>query len=141
MSSYKLPNVSSKYGAPMGRNADGTGTRERCRLFYVPFVDGDYDQGGAYWGSPANLWACLDDDLDPIAFVRARDRAAAYAAVVEAVGPVKLAKPLTLTEQAEKVIEDANRADAAGDTEAHKLASHKLADIRRQKLARRKASP
>jgi hypothetical protein len=94
MSRYKLPNVSSKYGAPMGRHADGTGTRERCRLFYVPFVDGDYDQGGAYWGSPANLWACLDDDLDPIAFVRAGDRAAAYAAVVEAVGPVKLAKPV-----------------------------------------------
>ena len=31
-------------------------------LRYLPFVDGCYDQGGAYWGYPQNLYraACYD---------------------------------------------------------------------------------
>ncbi|MCY1283626.1 hypothetical protein D9M68_940250 [compost metagenome] len=59
MSLPPLSDVSSKYGAPMGR-------RNRCEMLpdevgkvylqRVPFVDGCYDQGGAYWGAPANLW-------------------------------------------------------------------------------------
>lgn len=29
----------------------------KLRLQRVPFVDGDYDRWGAYWGCPANVWA------------------------------------------------------------------------------------
>lgn len=42
------------------------GRRNRCEmdvtevglvyLQQVPFIDGCYDRGGAYWGTPANLW-------------------------------------------------------------------------------------
>ena len=28
----------------------------KLHLAKVPFVDGDYDQGGAYWGGPADLY-------------------------------------------------------------------------------------
>ncbi len=41
-------NVSSAYGAPMGRRSDKMSGE--CYLQKVPFVDGDYDPGGAYWG-------------------------------------------------------------------------------------------
>jgi hypothetical protein len=53
-----ITECSSKYGAPMGRRSDlaGDGEPIKLHLRYVPFVDGCYDQGGAYWGSPANLY-------------------------------------------------------------------------------------
>lgn len=35
----------------------------KLRLVRVPFVDGDYDQGGAYWGSPANLYLATEGDF------------------------------------------------------------------------------
>lgn len=37
------------YGAPMGRRS-APNLEGKCHLQYVPFVDGDYDKGGAYWG-------------------------------------------------------------------------------------------
>lgn len=44
-------NVSSKYGAPMGRRSDRLdGVVGKVHLQRVPFVSGDYDPGGAYWG-------------------------------------------------------------------------------------------
>lgn len=45
-------NVSGRYGAPMGRQ-NVRGDMEyagRLNLRRVPFHDGDYDGGGAYWG-------------------------------------------------------------------------------------------
>lgn len=60
-----LKNVSCKYGAPMGRrnieeiDAEFAG---KVYLQYVPFVDGAYDRGGAYWGGPANLWRVYAED-------------------------------------------------------------------------------
>jgi hypothetical protein len=44
-------NVSSKYGAPMGRPSDPLESFEgaRVQLRAVTLVDGDYDTGGAYW--------------------------------------------------------------------------------------------
>ena len=81
----------------MGRRPYGTGSRKHCRLFRLRFVDGCYDDGGAYWGAPANVWVCLDDDLEPIAFVRASSRQTAYSAVVEMIGSVKLARAVTCT--------------------------------------------
>ncbi len=94
MSRYKPANVSSKYGAPMGRYcAPRDPVQEpygRCRLVRVPLVEGCYDQGGAYWGGPDNLWVCLAEDGAELFFVRGADRAAAYASVVKALGPVRL---------------------------------------------------
>ncbi len=46
----QLPNVSSPRGAPMGRARWHSDTREPARCFRLRIVDGDYDEGGAYWG-------------------------------------------------------------------------------------------
>lgn len=46
-------NVSSPRGAPMGRRDSIPADLETVKtlsLSFVPFVDGDYDAGGAYWG-------------------------------------------------------------------------------------------
>ncbi len=57
-------NVSSKYGAPMGRestkpeNLVGPVVVRR-----VPMVDVDYDKGGAYWGCGREpLWCAWDKE-------------------------------------------------------------------------------
>jgi hypothetical protein len=71
-----LSNVSSPRGAPMGRgehHAHGMDDLE-FELERVPLVDGDYDVGGAYWGSPDNLWVAraeLDGEELAFFFVRA----------------------------------------------------------------------
>lgn len=52
--------VSSRYGAPMGRRSDNyLEGKAKCRR--VILVDGDYDLGGAYWGGPTNLWVVWDE--------------------------------------------------------------------------------
>lgn len=54
-----LESMNCSRGAPMGRSnrcemgADAVG---QVYLQRVPFIDGCYDRGGAYWGAPANLW-------------------------------------------------------------------------------------
>ena len=54
-----LESLNCSRGAPMGRSnrcemgADAVGL---VYLQQVPFIDGCYDRGGAYWGAPANLW-------------------------------------------------------------------------------------
>ncbi len=69
---HQLANVSSRYGAPMGRQSDnismseGTGT-----LHAVPLEDGGYDSGGAYWGLGLPLWCVVTEDGR--AFFRASD--------------------------------------------------------------------
>lgn len=73
-------NVSSRYGAPMGRRYDKLdAVKGRVHLQSVPFVDGCYDQGGAYWGSPANLWCAWGESEDEqlVTFLRAPSREAA----------------------------------------------------------------
>ncbi len=79
-------NVSSKYGAPMGRRSDKPedfGNVRGARLVRVPFVDGDYDPGGAYWGGGTPLYCAWgDDDVRGermVAYVRAPSREAAKA--------------------------------------------------------------
>lgn len=71
-------NVSSIYGAPMGRRSDKVSGKLHLRR--VPAMDGDYDQGGAYWGSVAGnfrdgtapLWCAWNDT--GAAYVRAPNR-------------------------------------------------------------------
>jgi hypothetical protein len=58
-------NVSSTYGAPYGRHSDDAEefTGQTVQLRKVPVVDGDYDPGGAYWGSPTDLYCAWNDEL------------------------------------------------------------------------------
>jgi len=83
-----ITNVSTKYGAPMGRSnilpqrysiidigrkfiADPV-TKESKRLFdcAVPMLDGGYDKGGAYWGIGNQLRVSYTKDLEYIEFYR-----------------------------------------------------------------------
>lgn len=75
MSRPHLPQVSSRYGAPMGRRSSPSldETARTVRLFHVPLDSGGYDSGGAYWGSPNNLYFAQDRDGD-IQSVRASSR-------------------------------------------------------------------
>lgn len=50
MSRKQFEDVSCKYGAPMGRSEILNDFSGKVRCFRVRFVDGDYDDGGAYWG-------------------------------------------------------------------------------------------
>lgn len=55
---YKLPNVGSRYGAPMGRRGAHPGDDPHCQLWVrrVRLDRGGYDEGGAYWGHGQPLW-------------------------------------------------------------------------------------
>ena len=72
-------------GSQMGRRniipADYAG--EKLKLRRVPFLDGGYDAGGAYWGTPANLWCAWGETATEQmeVFVRATDRDDAKLAV------------------------------------------------------------
>lgn len=74
----KLTEVSGRYGAPMGRSAlhaRGTGGLS-FEVEWCPLDDG-YDAGGAYWGTPDNLWcaeAHRDGEVWVRYFLRAHDR-------------------------------------------------------------------
>lgn len=59
-------NVASKYGAPMGRYSDTLSNFEerKVHLRRVPLIDDCYDQGGAYWGMPSNLWCAWSEETD-----------------------------------------------------------------------------
>jgi len=69
-------------GSQMGRRDNmhpGDDTIGKLRLQCVPFVDGCYDTGGAYWGGPANLWCAWGESEEEQVhvFVRADSRDAA----------------------------------------------------------------
>jgi hypothetical protein len=91
----QLPDVSSKYGAPMGR-ADKHVTIDKPQfdgLVYKPIAPkfslrrirlngGGYDSGGAYWGIGTPLyWA--DDGEGTERFLRARTRELAKTTIRE----------------------------------------------------------
>jgi hypothetical protein len=89
-------NVSSKYGAPMGRSSDDAEAfvGQTVQLRKVPVVDGDYDPGGAYWGSPTDLYCAWNDELT--FYTRASSREAAMAelpgAIFEVPSEIKVEK-------------------------------------------------
>ena len=74
----KLSDVSSKYGAPMGRRNTLPDDRdETCKLHLrrLEWVDGDYDSGGAYCGGGSGnyiYWAYGEEAVE--LFVRAMNR-------------------------------------------------------------------
>lgn len=69
----QLPKVDNRYGAPMGRPEWTNDFTKPCRCFKVKFVDGDYDEGGAYWGGPADLY-CATNGEGVQVFMRADSR-------------------------------------------------------------------
>jgi hypothetical protein len=71
-----ITQVSSQYGAPMGRSNGQIETENTCYAMPVPLNDG-YDFGGAYWGSGQQLWAVIDQDGDST-FHRAADQSEAF---------------------------------------------------------------
>lgn len=72
-------------GSQMGRRniIPADYANERLNLHKVPFVDGAYDAGGAYWGAPENLWCAWGESATEQLqiFVRAKDRTNARLAV------------------------------------------------------------
>lgn len=76
------PDVSSRYGAPMGRRSSGNLAPEAGPLYlrHVRLDRGGYDPGGAYWGLGGPLY-CVADQDGALVFFRARSRDAAKAHV------------------------------------------------------------
>jgi len=75
----KLPEVSSKYGAPMGRrNNYGRGIESpRLTVSAVTIDSGGYDSGGAYWGIGEPLWQVESECGEVSYFTRAPSRSQA----------------------------------------------------------------
>ena len=53
-----FPEVSCKYGAPMGRHGDNPSNLQGVKRLHARRQGGGqgYDRGGAYWGTPSNVW-------------------------------------------------------------------------------------
>lgn len=55
----KLERVDCKYGAPMGRMSAHAADKSATIKFHLQKThldSGGYDEGGAYWGHPSNLY-------------------------------------------------------------------------------------
>jgi hypothetical protein len=85
----KLLNISSFRGAPMGRRNNipsDMSTLGKLRLERLKWVDGDYDQGGAYFGNTGKdyiYWAYGETDTEQVdIFVRAVSRVEAKARII-----------------------------------------------------------
>lgn len=89
------PEVSCKYGAPMGRPTRNTFTDKQGRTFELtatddakpfrlvrcPLDNGGYDRGGAYWGIGTPLYYFEGPLSDISGYVRGRTREIAKAEV------------------------------------------------------------
>ncbi len=69
----QFTDVTSMYGAPMGRAEYGRFPLGKVRLFRVRINSGGYDDGGAYWGVGQPLY-CATDDGNYREFTRAWTR-------------------------------------------------------------------
>lgn len=81
-----LSNVSSRYGAPMGRDSEPLASfaGRKLTLARVRMVDGGYDSGGAYWGIGAPLYCVECSETGIRHYLRACDRNKAKSAVLAA---------------------------------------------------------
>lgn len=73
-----FPNVSCRYGSPMGRHGDNPANLIGVRRLHARRQGGGdgYDKGGAYWGTPSNVygvWAWIDGEAVCV-YVRANSR-------------------------------------------------------------------
>ena len=73
--------VNCKYGAPMGRRGANTVVYSDNGKLCARHCGGydAYDKGGAYWGSPLNIWAVWNHGKgdDTVTYVRADNRSTA----------------------------------------------------------------
>lgn len=71
-----------QYGAPMGRPSQmkPENFQGKTRCFRVRLVDGDYDDGGAYWGGGGLPVYCARNDSGLFMTTRANSRAEAKVA-------------------------------------------------------------
>ncbi len=76
-----FPDVSSRYGSPMGRRGDNPANLQGIKRLCARHQGGGdgYDKGGAYWGLPSNVWAVWArfDGQVVVAYVRANSRISA----------------------------------------------------------------
>lgn len=76
-----FPTISGWYGAPMGRTGDNPTNLEGVRRLHARHQGGrdGYDKGGAYWGTPSNVWGVWGHvgDKTFCVYVRAASRKAA----------------------------------------------------------------
>ena len=82
-----FPDVGSAYGSPMGRRGDNLANFEGVKRLHARRQGGGdgYDKGGAYWGTPSNVWgvwARMDGEI-VCCYVRASSRLAAIRKVRE----------------------------------------------------------
>ena len=70
--------LNCSYGAPMGRRSRNIDVDSKLCAKHQSGVDG-YDKGGAYWGSPCNVWAVwtYGKGHDGVQYVRAISRQSA----------------------------------------------------------------
>ena len=92
----KLPDASCSRGAPMGRRNNIPSDIETASKLYINplrWVDGDYDQGGAYFGGGQGdfiFWAQGETATEQIdVFVRAFNREDAKEMVLEEIPNAK----------------------------------------------------
>lgn len=80
-----FPDVSSRYGSPMGRRGDNPANLQDLKRLHARRQGGGdgYDKGGAYWGTPSNVWGVWGwiDGEAVVTYVRANNRAHAIAKV------------------------------------------------------------
>ena len=73
-----FPEVSSRYGAPMGRHGDNPANLQGVKRLHARRQGGGqgYDKGGAYWGTPSNVWGVWAwlDGQPVVTYVRAWSR-------------------------------------------------------------------
>ena len=86
---HALPDVGSKYGAPMGRASNSLDTDYPVvfELERLRWVDGAYDEGGAYWGRTDGDYIFRaegqSEDGTESVFVRGRTLAEAKVAILD----------------------------------------------------------
>lgn len=152
---HGLSKVSSKYGAPMGRRSTrgDADTAYNVVIRKVDLDSGGYDIGGAYWGTPSNLWRYFadpiwDEETQTEAegfeeFVRAADYDAVKAIVMEAYPNAQIIPDSiddeyreTFTESyIDAAIEDGqDRGEEESDLRLDGLSSCDLADEARTKM-------
>lgn len=76
-----FPAVSCTYGAPMGRRGGNPSNLQGVKRLHARRQGGSdgYDKGGAYWGTPSNVWGVWGwiDGEAVCVYVRASSRLAA----------------------------------------------------------------
>lgn len=77
---YKPSNVSSKYGAPIGRRKYKPSGAQKVYLNRVYLNSGGYDSGGAYFGLGKPLYIAHNDETE--VYTRADNRADAKRALL-----------------------------------------------------------